>query len=80
MLVTVDAWGEGDGAPFPGVPRHHVVDSIPFVSAGAGTDRWKVMMSPQDWATHLGHPGFTVVEVTLDHTGHLSLVMEPRRA
>jgi hypothetical protein len=75
--VTVDAWGEGDAAPFPGMPRHHVVDSIRFVSTGTGTNRMKVMMSAAEWATHLGYPGYTVVQVTLDHTGQLSMVIEP---
>lgn len=58
------------------MPLHHVVDNIPFVSTGTGTGRRKVMMLPEQWATHLGHPGCTVVAVTLDHTGQLSMVME----
>lgn len=61
---------------FPGAPRHHVVDRIGFVSTGSGEGREKVMMSGAEWAAKLGRPDHTVVEVHLDHTGQLSLVLE----
>jgi hypothetical protein len=61
---------------YPGIPAHHVVDSINFVSSGSGRGRMKLMMSGPEWAAYLGRPDRTVVEVALDHTGQLSLVME----
>lgn len=63
---------------YPGVPRCHILESIPFVSTGSGVDRIKQTMSGAEWAAFLGCPDHTVVEVDLDHAGQLSLVMEQK--
>lgn len=38
-------------------PRHHIIDSINFVSSGIGEAQVKRRMLPAEWASYLGFPG-----------------------